>query len=211
MMTNISFKKYLLINIIGFGLGGLLWGLVLYLELPDLEFPFHFMAILIMGLLGGISLVWFDKSLRNISKSVLAGFLGWSVGFVVTGVFIYPLSIISGLFSILIIPSFIIDNNLIILDPNIYISTYSLIFLIIGAIVGLFYALFLKTKIWSLIWRGGIGLGLASLISPIIGNLVGNLFESLLVSYLITFCLIGIILGKFLAWGIYKNYGGKNI
>ena len=64
-----SLAKYLLICALGFGLGGFLWGLVLYTELPDLEYPFHFMAILIMGLLGGISLVW-SKGLKEYSKSV---------------------------------------------------------------------------------------------------------------------------------------------
>ncbi len=203
MNTKISFKKYLLINAIGFGLGGLLWGWILYSELPDLGYPFHFMAIITMGLFGGISLVWFDKSIKTILKSVLAGFLGWAVGFVVIGILIYPLSLISGYFSVFLIPSFVVDNNLMILNPNIYISGYWLIFLLIGVLNGLFYSLFLKLKIWSLIWRAGIGLGLASLISPVIGNLIGNACNSLLLSYLITFCLIGIIFGLFLSWGTY--------
>lgn len=38
MNQNISLVKYLLVCAIGFGLGGTLWGLVLYSELPDLEF-----------------------------------------------------------------------------------------------------------------------------------------------------------------------------
>jgi len=205
MNTNISFAKYLVVCVIGFGLGGLIWGWILYSELPDLKYPFHFMTVLVMGLFGGISLVWFDKSIRSISKSVLAGFLGWGVGFAVIGILVYPLTLISGYFSVFLIPSFVIDNGLAVLDPNVYISVYWLIFLIIGAIIGLFYALFLKTKIWSLIWRGGIGLGLASLIGPVIGNLIGNALDCLLTNYLITFALIGIIFGKFLAWGMYKH------
>ena len=199
-----SFKKYLLVNAIGFGLGGLLWGCILYSELPDLEYPFHFMAIITMGLFGGISLVWFNKSIKNISKSVLAGFLGWGVGFVITEILVYPLSLISGFTLSIFIPSFLVDNKLIELGPSIGISVYWLIFLIIGLSAGLFYSLFLKTKIWSLIWRGGIGLGLASLVSPVIGNLTGDLFNSVLISYLTTFSLIGIILGIFLSWGVYK-------
>jgi len=46
MNIKTSLKKYLLVNAIGFGLGGLLWGWILYSELPDLEYPFHFMAII---------------------------------------------------------------------------------------------------------------------------------------------------------------------
>jgi len=211
MNQNISLAKYLLVCALGFGLGGALWGWVLYSELPDLEYPFHFMAIVIMGLFGGVSLVWFNKRVKQISKAVLAGFLGFGVGFVISELFIYPLSIISGYFSSFLIPSFVVDNNLVILHPNIYISGYWLIFLIIGTITSLFYALFLKIKIWSLIWRGGIGFALGSLIGPIIGNLLGNLFDSILVSYIITFSLIGLILGLFLSWGTYGSRQGQSL
>jgi len=209
-----SLKKYLRINAIGFGLGGLLWGWVLYSELPDLEFPFHFMAILIMGLFGGISLVWHNKNIRNISKSVLAGFLGWGIGFVIAPLLIYFL-FMYGVLLLSLLPFYFIEvetlYNFINLNPNIEIGNLWLIFLLIGAIIGLFYGLFLKIKKWPLIWRAGIGLGLASLISPVIGNLIGNYLDSLLLSYLITFYLIGAIFGKFLSWGVYKYYGGKNI
>jgi len=204
MEKNISLAKYLLVCALGFGLGGLLWGLVLYSELPDLEYPFHFMAIVIMGVFGGVSLVWFNKSIREISKSILAGFLGFGVGFVTTGTFVYPLSLISG-FLLSTIPFPLLEKEFTVLEPNIYITGYWLIFLVIGTIASLFYALFLKTKIWSLIWRGGLGFTSGSLIGPIIGNVLGNTFNSLLISYLATFSLIGLILGLFLSWGIYKN------
>ena len=201
--TKISFKKYLLIVALGFGLGGALWGWVLYQGIPKVQYPFHFMAILIMGLLGGISLVLFSNNIREYSKSVLAGFLGWGIGFIAGGVLSYPLSIAGGL-SLSIIPFFLLEREFIILAPNIYIAGYWLIFLLIGAIIGLFYSLFLKTKKWAVIWRTAVGLALASIISPIIGNLIGNLFNSLLISYLITFILIGAISGLSLGWGIYK-------
>ncbi len=204
MNQNISFKKYLLVCAIGFGLGGLIWGWVLYSELPDLEYPFHFMAIVIMGLFGGISLVWFNKSIKQISKSVLAGFLGYGVGFFVGGVLVYPLSLIGTFLLSIVLPSST-NVNFFELEPNIGITVYWLLFLLIGAIIGLFYALFLKARIWSLIWRGGIGFALGSLIGPIIGNLLGNVFDSLIISYLVTFALMGIILGLFLSWGIYRN------
>jgi len=207
MERNISLAKYLLVCALGFGLGGFLWGWLLYSELPDLEYPFHFMAIIIMGLFGGLSLVWFDKSVRNISKSVLAGLLGFSVGFVATPIvnyffFMYGITLLSFL------PFYFIEteilNKFLNLSPNIYIGDMWTIFAFVGAVVGLFYSLFLKTKIWSLIWRGGIGFALGSLIGPVIGNLLGNTVNSLLVSYLTTFCLMGIILGLFLSWGVYK-------
>lgn len=196
-------SKYLLVCTLGFALGGFLWGWVLYSELPDLEYPFHFMAILIMGLLGGISLAWFDKNIRTISKSVLAGLIGWGVGFVGGGFLVYPLSIIGGLI-LSVIPCCLLEKKFTTLDPNIYISVYWLIFLLIGLFIGLSYALLLRLKIWPLFWRAGIGLALGSLIGPIMGNLIGNAFNCLLISYLITFCLIGAILGLFLGWGVSK-------
>ena len=204
MEKNISLAKYLLVCALGFGLGGVLWGLVLYSELPDLEYPFHFMAIVIMGLFGGVSLVWFNKSIREISKAVLAGFLGYGIGFLGMAFFVYPSSLY-GTFILSIVASSFIKPEYINLDPNIGVGVFWLSFMFIGAVIGLFYALFLKTKIWSLIWRGGIGFALGSLIGPVIGNVLGNAFNSLLISYLVTFALIGIILGKFLGWGIYKN------
>ena len=201
-----SFKKYLSVNALGFGFGGLLWGLVLYNELPDLEYPFHYLAVIIMALFGGLTLVWFNKSIRNISKSVVAGILGWTVGIVVFTIFDYLLFLFGIYF--LSIFSFLGDSFFMLIDfGNLGIGSFWLVFLLIGMIIGFFYAIFLKTKIWSLIWRAGLGLGLASLISPVIGNLIGNYFDSLLLSYLITFSLIGIIFSKFLSWGIY--YGGE--
>ena len=207
MEKNISLVKYLLVCALGFGLGGLLWGLVLYSELPDLEYPFHFMAIVIMGLFGGVSLVWFNKSVREISKAVLAGLLGFGVGFIVAGVFSYYLYLCGGLF--LVPLGYLVEietlREFINLKPNIGIGGLWLLFFFTGIIVGLFYSLFLRAKIWSLIWRGGLGFTLGSLIGPIIGNILGNTFNSLLISYLATFSLIGITLGLFLSWGIYKN------
>jgi len=204
MEQKISLSKYLLVCAIGFGLGGLLWGLVLYSELPDLEYPFHFMAIIIMGLIGGISLTLFSKDFKQISKSVLAGFLGWGVGFIVGGILVYPLSIIGGLL-LSIVPFSLLEREFTVLEPNIYMSVYWLIFLLIGTFIGLFYALFLKLKIWSLICKTGIGFALGSIMGPIIGNLIGNAFDCLLINYLICFCLMSIILGLFLGWGVYKH------
>jgi len=207
MNQNISLTKYLLVCALGFGLGGFLWGLVLYSELPDLEYPFHFMAIVIMGLFGGISLVWFDKSVRNVSRSVWVGLLGYGVGFVAIGIFAYHLYLYGGLF--LAPLGYLVEietlKKFINLEQNIGIGSLWLLFFFIGIIVGLFYALFLKIKIWPLIWRGGIGFTLGSLVGPIIGNLLGNVFNSLLISYLITFSLMGIILGLFLGWGVYRH------
>ena len=208
MNTKIGFYKYIFICALGFGLGGLLWGLVLYSELPDLEFPFHYLAIIIMGLCGGVSLAWPLKDWKKTVKAVLGGWLGWSVGFVVAPILIYYLALY-GLIHLSFLPFYFIKtevlNNFLNLEPNIGIGDLWLVFLFIGAIVGLFYALFLKVKAWPLVWRGTLGFALGSLLAPVFGNIIGGLFDSLLISYLITFTLIGVSLGKSLAWGVYKS------
>ena len=207
MNTKIGFYKYIFICALGFGLGGLLWGLVLYSELPDLEFPFHYLAIIIMGLCGGISLAWPLKDWKKTVKAVLGGWLGFGVGFMVAGVFNYYLFLYGSLLLLPIgylikIETFVKFINL---EPNIGLGSLWLMFLFAGAIIGLFYALFLKTKIWPLVWRGAFGFALGSLLAPVFGNIIGGLFDSLLISYLITFTLIGVSLGKSLAWGVYKS------
>ncbi len=206
MYQNISFSKYLLFCALGFGLGGALWGWVLYQGIPDVEYPFHFMAIIIMGLFGGLALTWFSKSIKEISKAVVAGFLGFGIGFFSTAVFAYFLSLYGSLF--LSALGYLIEietlNRLINLDPDVGIGDLWLMFLSIGAIVGLFYAIFLKLKIWPLIWRGGLGFALGSLIGPVIGNVLGGAINSLLAKYLISFAVIGLVLALFLGWGIYR-------
>jgi len=209
MDQKISLLKYVLVAALGFGLGGFLWGLFLYSRFPKLEYPFHYIAIIAIGLLGGISLSLFSKSVKKIIKSVIAGWLGFLVGFFVSTIFSYYL-LLYGVFllSVVSLDGRILGSvleNMINLEPNVDVGVLWLIFLFAGAIIGLFFALFLKVKIWSLIWRGGLGFALASLISPIIGNILGNALNSLLVSYLVTFSLIGIILGVFLSWGTYTK------
>lgn len=203
----IDFKKHLLISAIGLGLGGFLWGLILYQGIPRIQFPFHYMAIIIMALFGGISLVWPVEDLKDYLKSVSAGFLGWGIGFV-TGAFVsYPFYFINIYISSLLLKYFISAeklNNFLNLNPDITIGDFWLVFMFIGVVIGLFYSIFLKLKMWPVVWRSGVGLALGSIIGPILGNSIGNLFNSLLISYLITFILIGLSSGLFLGWGVHK-------
>ncbi len=205
MEKRISFYRYLFIAVIGFGLAGLFWGLILYLGIPGVEFPFHHQAIIIVGLLGGISLAWIFRSIKKIVFSVVSLWVGLGLGFVFVGIFAYYLYLYSVFFLSFIPINVETLKPLINLETNIGIGSLWLAFLCIGAIVGLFCSLFLKTRKWPLMWRGGIGMALGSLIGPIIGNLAGNWFNSLLLAYLITFFIISVSLGKFLAWGVYRE------
>jgi len=209
MDQKISLLKYVLVAALGFGLGGFLWGLFLYSRFPKLEYPLHYIAIIAIGLFGGISLSIFSKNVRKIIMSVIGGWLGLLVGFLVSTIFSYYLFLYGVyILSVVSLNGRILGSvleNMINLEPNVDVGVLWLIFLFAGAITGLSYALFLKLKIWAMIWRGGVGFALASLISPVIGNILGDVLNSTAVSYLVTFSLIGIILGIFLSWGVYTK------
>lgn len=199
----VSFKKYLLTCALGFGLGGLLWGTVMYRGIPDIEYTFHYSFVLALSIFGGIALQWFSKSVKKIAGSVLIIFGALVIGFVVTAIFLYYLFYISiYLLSIPLPESANLD--FIDLSSNIMIGSFWLFFLIIGFITGLSYSLFFKLKKWPLVWRGGVGFALGSLIAPVIGNSFGYLLNCQLISYLLTFSLMSAIFGVFLAWGVYR-------
>jgi len=210
MFEKISFRKYIAVNTVGFGLAGLCWGLVLYRRLPDLEYPFHYAFVILLAVLGGASLALLRWNAKGILKSIGGGFLGYGVGLLVGGFLIYPLYF-TGIYILSLIPftnNPIADKIFELIDlsqKDIGVGSFWLVFLVIGLFAGLSYALFLKTKVWPMVWRGGAGFALGSLIGPIIGNLLGNLFNSLLVAYLITFAVMSVVLGKFLAWGAYNH------
>jgi len=194
---------------LGFGLGGLIWGVVMYMGIPDIESPFHYAFIIALSILGGIALQWFSKSMKKMAGSVLVVFVGLVIGVVGTAIFQYPLYLYS-VYSLIapIEPIVSIDTPIrefVNLSPDIGIGFFWLMFLIIGIIVGFLYSLFFKLKKWSLTWRGGVGFALGSLIAPVIGNSFGFLFDCQLVSYLLTFSLMSAIFGVFLAWGVWGS------
>ena len=214
MIQNVSLKKYLLTCAVGFGLGGLLWGLDAFFGTVGagevFTNPFSYiLGIAALGLLGSFSLILFSKNKRQILKVSLSGLFGCLAGFVGVALFSYYLYLYGGLILANIFGRFLdieIINKFINLSPSLGVGDLWLVFFLSGGILGLFYSLILKTKIWPIIWRGGTGFVLGSFVGPVIGNLVGNALNSLLASYLIAFAIISISLGLFLGWGIYKNY-----
>jgi len=208
MDNTISLKKYLLTVALGFGLGGLIWGVVMYMGIPDIEYTFHYSFAIALSIFGGIALQWFSKSVKKMAVSVLVVFVALVIGFVVTAIFQYPLYLIG-----IYLSSFFMEplasaatfNKFLNLDPNITVGDFWLFFFIIGIIVSFLYSLFFKLKKWSLTWRGGVGFALGSLIAPVIGNSFGFLFDCQLVSYLLTFSLMSAIFGVFLAWGVWGS------
>ena len=199
-----ALRRYLLTVALGFGLGGLIWGTVLYRCIPYAEYPFHYSSAIFISLFGGISLMWFGRKIKEIVKSVLSLLLGIVVGFFSMVMFMYPLYLYGSLF--LLPLGYLVEiekiNKFINLEPSISVGDFWAMFLIIGLIAGLSYSLFFKLKKWPVIWRGGVGFALGSLIAPVIGNSFGFLFDCQLISYLLTFSLMSAIFGLFLGWGV---------
>lgn len=203
----ISLKKYLLTVALGFGLGGLIWGVVMYMGIPDMASPFHYAFIIALSVLGGVALQLYSRNIKEIVKSVSSLFLGLAVGAVGTAIFGYVLYLFGGLFlsPLGYLIKISILKKFLNLSPDISVGSFWLFFLIIGLITGLSYSLFFKLKKWSLIWRGGVGFALGSLIAPVIGNSFGFLLDCQLISYLLTFSIMSAIFGVFLGWGVWGS------
>ncbi|MBU3924614.1 hypothetical protein KJ854_01620 [Patescibacteria group bacterium] len=207
MDNKISLKKYLLTVALGFGLGGFLWGVVMYRGIPDIEYTFHYSFAIALSIFGGIALQWFSKSVKKMAGSILVVFLALVIGFIVTVVSGYVLYLYGGLF---LVPLGYLINISILkeflnLSPSISIGSFWAFFLVIGFVTGFSYSFFFKLKKWSLTWRGGVGFALGSLIAPVIGNSFGFLLDCQLVSYLLTFSIMSAIFGVFLGWGVYTT------
>ncbi|MCG2695085.1 hypothetical protein L6261_03330, partial [Candidatus Parcubacteria bacterium] len=68
---------------LGFGLGGLIWGVVMYMGIPDIEYTFHYSFAIALSIFGGIALQWFSKSVKKMAGSILVVFLALVIGFIV--------------------------------------------------------------------------------------------------------------------------------
>ena len=213
-----SKTKHILAAMLGFGLGGLIWGWGAYSFLGksdtagfDIPFLIDFGAIP-LGIFGGLGLTIFSKDIKKILKVIVLGTIGWAVGFSIAGIFSYYLFLFGGIlgpfFAIL---DYFLNINLISflnLEPSLRVGHLWLGFLIAGFLVSLIYALlFQKQNKIKIILFCSFVLAISSLISPIIGNLIGDyVFHSLFVSYLITFILISISFGL----ALFKFLGIKN-
>ena len=138
MFQNVSFKKYLLSSAIGFGLGGALWGWEAFRGTVGagevFSNPFSYiLGAIIMGFMGGISLVLFSKNIKRILLSGLLGVIGCFIGFIGIGVFSYYLFLYGGLFLSSITAPIIsaeILKKFINLEPSLIVGGLWLVFLI---------------------------------------------------------------------------------
>lgn len=206
-----SKTKHILAAILGFGLGGLIWGWQCWGIADDTSRvfvnPFSFIVgAMSLGIFGGIGLTIFSKDIKKNLKVIILGTLGWLVGFLVLGEYGFPwLIAIGSILQLIIIPLALVSN----VDFTFWLNLkHSLVvaglwfgFFILGFLMSVVYFLLLQKqiKIKTILYCSFV-FALASLISPIIGNLIGNyLFHSLFLTYSITFILISISFGLSLA------------
>ena len=219
-----QFQKQLLASAAGFGIGGFLWGWQATEAITSKDNfinPFSYiLGAVFLGIFGSGSLVMFSKDKKKILKTIGLGTLGWTVAFLAPAAWAYQLFIAGAV--TLAVPLSILEkikipyetlinfSTLLDLRPNFSIGNFWIEFLLTGIIIGIIYSYILHKKVINNLLYNGIGFVSAAIISPIVGNLIGNLFHFTSLNYLITFSLIGIILGIFLAWGIYKNAASSN-
>jgi len=209
MEKSISFIKYLLFSVIGFGIAGLLWGWSLYHFIGKTSYPLTIWAAIFLAVFGGLGLTIYTRDTKKILKVIGWLLLSSIIGAIIVFLGSYHLPIaalfISSLFFNGPSPDWVINFIDYLALPGLGIFFFWINFLILGSIVGISFAFSLRIKLWPMIWRGGVGFALGSFIGPIVGNLIGGAMGSLLATYLITFFVISVVFGKFLAWGIYKN------
>ncbi|MCD6528276.1 hypothetical protein J7K44_01420 [bacterium] len=202
-----EFKRQLFAVVLGFGIGGMLWGWQCYDWTTSHNEAFTNPFSIILGALwisifGGLALA-FSFLREKKKKFLLLFFLGipaWFLAFLIPGIFSSWLWYGSLIFLHPFVLFFFLlfDSNKIVslfdLDPSLHIGTLCLEFFFSFLLIAVFYSFFFKkpSKL-KLIFIPPIWVGIFAIISPIIGNLIGvYLFHSLLLSYLLTFLLISL-------------------
>jgi len=73
-------RNYILINAAGFGLAGAIWGLARFFLVPasetTIDFPLHYMMVFSISILGGLSLTYGSRNIKQIRRVIGFGFLG---------------------------------------------------------------------------------------------------------------------------------------
>ncbi len=209
--------KYALSGAAGFGIGGAIWGYIIYSSfIYYLTSPFYyFYGALPLGVIGGIALALPSKDLKKILLFPLLGLIAFIVGFLIIAILSYPLVLLSPLY----LPLYLIlsekDAMLFMLKPELDVGLLVLGFTFVGASGGFAYGIahgFTSRKsipyaflyvVLSML-AGAIGFGVSSLIGPVVGNLAGIAFGSLLVAYLVTFSIVGVIPGALIGVVVYR-------
>ncbi len=201
----INMLKYMLAGAVGFGIGGVIWGLSIPTTVHYAT-PFTYtIGGIALGSIGGASLAVFSKDIKKILKFALFGTISLFIGFIIELILNYPLILFGSVFvhMFLLGPEPYKWEFLFYLKPTLAVGQLIFGFALVGAIAGFFYGIALKKRILASSVAGMLGFGIGSLIGPIIGNLVEIASGSLLAAYVTTFMIIGAILGAFLGRSVY--------
>jgi len=215
-LLKMKWLKYALSGAVGFGVGGAIWGYIIFSSFVYyLTSPFYyFYGAIALGVIGGVTLALPSKDLKKILLFPLLGLIAFVIGFVIIAILSYPLVLLSPLY----LPLYLIlsekDAMLFMLKPELDVGLLVLGFTFVGASGGFAYGIahgltskksipyaFLYVLLFML--AGMIGFGIGSLVSPVIGNLVGIALDSLLTAYLVTFTIVGAIPGALLGMSMY--------
>jgi len=214
-----EFWRYLLLPALGFAIGGAFWGWECFRITGVTGEPFANSLIfipttIILGVIGGSGIVFINKECkwRTVLELIVVGSILWFIFLLTPIVFFWPFmvvgSIITPLFGIIQSITGVDFVPLIVISPSIYIGQLWFAFLLIGVIMSWFYSFILKLRARPVIWRGALGGVLAAFISPVIANILPF---SLFLKYIINFTLIGLFLGLFLGWGLWRAENAKEI
>jgi len=204
-----SLLKYILVGAIGFGIGGVIWGFILFRSIPPTVYLPNLFSYttggIALGAVGGASLASLSMGVKKMLRFALFGAIGFFSGFIITAIISYPLFIFGSLFvhMFLLGPESYKWEFMFRLKPSLAVGEAVLCFVVAGAIGGFFYGLAEKKNLGSFALHGAIGFGVGSLIAPVFGNLVEMASNSLLAAYVTTFMIIGVILGAFLGRCVY--------
>ena len=178
---NKNLLKHILIPGVGFGIGGMVWGMEIIESMNQgKEIPIfgYLISSVLLGLFGGLVSSVFLKKRKQMIKIISFGIIGILLGFFIGLVISYPLGLYFGrMFGRCILFLFISSDMLWesitgLAVPNstnrFFIGDLVLVFALIGIIIGAFYALALKIKVLSLAKYGAIGFALGSLIGSVI-------------------------------------------
>ena len=199
-----EFRRQLITVVLGFGIGGLIWGGALYKDIAHSKdafiYPIHWLGVLSLAIFGGLGLgyAFFKDNKKKFLFLILLGIPIWILAFLIPVIFTEWLMVLSAVISVVYIGFyylFKIDiTPLLNLKPSLVIAGIWLEFLFTFLLVAIFYSFFFKkpSKL-KLIFIPPIWVGIFAIIAPIIGNLIGfYLFRSLLLAYLLTFLLISL-------------------
>jgi len=199
-----EFRRQLITVVLGFGIGGLIWGGALYKDIAHSKdafiYPIHWLGVLSLAIFGGLGLgyAFFKDNKKKFLFLILLGIPIWILAFLIPVIFTEWLMVLSAVISVVYIGFyylFKIDiTPLLNLKPSLVIAGIWLEFLFTFLLVAIFYSFFFKkpSKL-KLILIPPIWVAIFAIIAPIIGNLIGfYLFRSLLLAYLLTFLLISL-------------------